>query len=75
MSNGKCFCPVTTDPYEIAELQLLCEINAVAGTGGGGSGSVLSGAGAPVADPGVSNAIYTDTTTGNQWYWYAGAWH
>jgi len=43
--------------------------------GGSGSGSVLSGAGAPVADPGVSAAIYFDENTGVQYNWYSGAWH
>lgn len=58
--------------YRAIELQLLCEISE---GGGGGSGSVLSGSGAPVADPGVSSAIYFDEDTGVQYNWYDGSWH
>lgn len=44
-------------------------------SGGGGVPQVISGAGQPVSNPGVTNAVYTDTTTSNQFFWYGGAWH
>lgn len=51
-------------------------VSACAASGGGGGGGVVSsGAGAPVADPGVANALYTDTNTGILYSWYSGAWH
>lgn len=46
--------------------------------GGGGSVQVFSGAGQPsvvLPNPGVTNAVYTDTLTGNHWYYYGGGWH
>jgi hypothetical protein len=36
---------------------------------GSGIGAVLSGHGVPVANPGVSNAIYTDLDTEEMYYW------
>lgn len=50
--------------------------SACAASGGGGGGGVVnSGAGAPVADPGVATALYIDTNTGILYQWYGGAWH
>lgn len=47
------------------------------GIGGGSGGGVLSGAGAPVADPGETAALYIDTNDGTLYLWYGspGAWH
>jgi len=64
-----CVIPPGMVPY------LLLQAMRNSGSGGGGSGSVISGAGAPVADPGVSAAVYFDTTNGTQYNWYSGAWH
>ncbi len=43
----------------------------------GGAGGVLSGVGAPVADPGTTAALYIDTATGALYMWYGspGSWH
>lgn len=67
----QCVIPVGLLPYAI----LAALRDSGIGGGGGGSGSVLSGAGAPVADPGVTTAIYFDTSNGTQYNWYSGAWH
>lgn len=61
------------DPIQL--LQIIAQLTCEAATGAAGSGSVLSGAADPVADPGVSDAIYTNTTTGTQFTWFLGAWH
>ncbi|MFA7243463.1 MAG: hypothetical protein WC091_25430 [Sulfuricellaceae bacterium] len=63
------------DPIQLLQLiaQLVCE--AAEGGGGGGSAYVISGVGAPVADPGVTAAIYFDTATGVQYNFYSGSWH
>lgn len=65
-----CLVPPGLVPYLMVQA-----IRGISGGGGGGSGSVLSGAGAPVADPGVSAAVYFDETTGAQYNWFSGAWH
>lgn len=41
-------------------------------TGGGG---MSSGHGAPAYTPTSSVAVYFDLDTGDQWNWYASAWH
>ena len=40
-----------------------------------GSGGITGGAGAPVAAPTSTNAIYVDTNTGTLYVYYSGAWH
>lgn len=40
-----------------------------------GSGGITGGAGAPVAAPTSTNAIYVDTNTGTLYIYYSGAWH
>jgi hypothetical protein len=56
-------------PYAI--LQALRGIS----TGGGVGGSVACGAGAPVAAPSGTCALYIDTNTGALYSYYSGAWH
>lgn len=52
--------------------QLTCE---AAASSSAATAAVSSGVGAPVADPGVTTAIYIDTSTGVVYYWYTSAWH
>ena len=52
---------------DAAELSILC--NLLQSGGGTGTGSVLCGNGAPVADPGVNCAIYYDLTQGDIYKW------
>jgi len=59
----------------LLELALLRQIAIGIGGGSGSGGQISSGVGQPVADPGVANAVYTDTATGNQFWFYNGAWH
>jgi len=73
LAETKCYACYGASLPQLLELGLLNQI--AASSGGGGSGSVLSGVGAPVADPGVSAAIYFDTATGVQYNFYSGAWH
>jgi hypothetical protein len=69
---SECYrCSMTEKSLLAAAVYILC----TSGGGGSGGGTILTGAGAPVADPGVTNAVYTDTNTGNIYSWYAGAWH
>lgn len=62
------------NPIKLLQLiaQLTCEaaVNASAA-----SAAVTSGVGAPVADPGVTTAIYFDTATGVQYNFFGGSWH
>ena len=44
-------------------------------SGGGGSGGVTCGVGAPVAAPSGTCALYIDTSTGALYHYYSGAWH
>ncbi len=69
---------------EVDKLRALVEgLAASAGRSSGGSGGgasvdflVTSGNADPVADPGVTNAVYTNFTTGSIWSWNdsAGEW-
>ncbi|SRR6266550_5439886 len=63
----ECLIPAGFVPYAILE--------ALRGVSGGGSGSVTCGAGAPVAAPTGTCAIYIDTATGTLYTYYSGAWH
>lgn len=61
---------------EIQLLRLIAQLTCEAAEGGASAAAaVSSGSGAPVADPGVSTAIYFDTDTGVQYNFYSGAWH
>ena len=79
LSSGKCFCGVTNNPYEIAKLQLLCEINAVLTGGAVGGVQVYDGADADpngVVTPAntAQPAIYyqnPSVTPYNVWFWNA----
>lgn len=58
--------------YPLLELALLAQIVA---NGGGGGGGTTCGAGAPVAAPSTTCALYIDTNTGTLYSYYGGAWH
>lgn len=64
-----------TEKQLLAALVYIQCINNGGGGGGGGTPLVTGGAGVPVADPGIPFQVYTDTNTGNQFFWYGGAWH
>ena len=68
LNDGRCFCGVTRVPSEIAELQLLCEINAVAG-GGSGATCIIGGVGAPVGVPPCNFSIYIQQPGPNFGLW------
>lgn len=68
-----------TTPYgyhtqRIIEEKILDALNTLTLDVSGVTG-VYSGSGAPAADPGVAEAIYIDTDTGEQYQWFSGAWH
>jgi len=53
------------DQKRVLMLVLLCDIGALLGGGGAGTGAVLRGAGPPVGlSPGTAGKIYYDTNTG-----------
>ena len=57
-------------------LQLACNI--ASGGGPGGAQQVFSGnygGGEPSQTPTADEAIAIDTSTGDLWKWYSGAWH
>lgn len=68
LASGACFQCLSPGQAAIAELQLLCDISE---SGGGGSGGVFQGSGAPVAPPANpdSPAIYTDLDDGVIYTW------
>lgn len=66
--------PLAVNPSKVIEDKILIKLNNGSGAGGGGTGSVLNGHGAPSANPGVSAALYTDLDTGNLWSWNGAAW-
>lgn len=70
-ANATCFRCVPD--FESAMLYLL-DVIATNGTGGGGTGSVLCGAVAPVAAPTGTCALYYDTVTTALYYWDGAAW-
>jgi hypothetical protein len=65
--------PKAADTIRMLEEKILRALGG--GGGSGGTGSVISGAGAPVADPGVTTALYVDTNTSTIYSWYSSAWH
>lgn len=74
-ANSSCFTCLTPGQWQILELQLLCEIVA-AGGAGGGSG-ILCGVGSPagVIVPTSTCALYVDTSNGTLYTFYSGSWH
>lgn len=72
LASGACYQCLSEDQFQIAILQLLCDI-AASGGGGGGGGfvQVFNGNGDPVAPPAnvLAAAIYTDLSTGVIWSW------
>jgi hypothetical protein len=79
LDAGKCFACLTPGEMDIIELQLLCEILAVAGSSGGGTGGTgpagdFSG-GQPNFTPASEPWITIDTVTEQVWWYYNGAWH
>ncbi len=77
LESGKCFACLTPGELEIIELQLLCEILAASSGGLGGGGVVCGnyGGNQPTFTPssGCGNAI--DTSNGQVWWYYSGAWN
>jgi len=57
------------NPIQLYQLiaQLTCEASQAS--------PVLFGEGAPVAAPATTNAVYTNTLTGDKYTYYGGAWH
>lgn len=70
LAAGQIYNPYTPYEQRLIEIELLCSIMSN-GSGGGGSGAVTQGSGAPVAAPttATSPAIYTDLTSGIIWTW------
>ena len=65
-------CTIPREMWPAVKLSLLCSI----ATGGSGVlGGVTCGAGAPVAAPSGTCAIYIDTATGTLYEFYLGSWH
>lgn len=72
LNDAKCYmCYVSPGAVPYAILKALIDI----GTGGGGGGSTLCGAGAPVDPPSGTCALYIDTNDGTLYEFYGGAWH
>ncbi len=61
LESGKCFQCLTKKELQIVICQLLCEIQAGGGTGGGGLAGTGSPEGVVTANPG---ATYLDTSNG-----------
>lgn len=61
---------MSTNQMLAAQLEMLCRIQAVAGSG------VVIRTTDPVADPGVDSQIWINRTNGSVWYWNddTGAW-
>lgn len=62
--------------WKAVVLQLLCEL--VNGGGGGGGSGVTCGdysGGEPDFTPATDCALAIDTSTGDLWRYYSGAWH
>jgi hypothetical protein len=72
LASGACYQCLDEDQFQMAVLQLLCDI-AASGGGGGGSAQLLQGDGAPVDDPTnpFAPALYTDLLTGVIYTWNA----
>jgi len=79
---------VTTDPQTLAvaskcfqcipegnKMNVLLYLACNFGGGGAGGGSVSCGAGAPVAAPSGTCALYIDSNDGTLYLYYGGAWH
>lgn len=66
--------PMPNDTRWVLLVKILMSLNSGA-VGGGGSGAVLQGAGAPGAAPAdpTSPALYTDTSTGVIYFWSVAA--
>lgn len=62
--------PMPNDTRWVLLVKILQSLNGGA-VGGGGSGAVLQGSGAPSSAPSdpTSPALYTDTDTGTIYYW------
>jgi hypothetical protein len=71
LSEASCFNCVPPGQWPILELAMLCSIMTTGTGGGGGSGAVMQGHGAPVAPPTTptSPAIYTDLDSGINYTW------
>ncbi len=63
--------PTAIDTRRILLVKILNSNN----SGGGGGGGISSGAGAPVAAPASSPALYVDENSGTIYSYYGGAWH
>lgn len=61
--------PSTSPEWPDTQFLTLQKVLQATNTGGSGSGSVLSGNGAPTDDPGVASAIYYDLATGTLYHW------
>ena len=74
MASAKEFSGLPENLLQVIQTQLLCNIS-VTGTGGSGATQVFTGTGAPVANPGVTAAVYMDKSPTAQTvlYWWNGA--
>lgn len=74
LDQASCYSCFATSQYtlELMELALLAQIVAA---GGGGGGAVSCGAADPVAAPSGTCGVYVNTTSGQIFWFYSGAWH
>jgi hypothetical protein len=73
LEDAKCYACLSPGIWMLLELALLQQI--VNNGGGGSGGSTLCGAGAPVAAPSGTCALYINTVDGTLYEFYNGSWH